>query len=565
MPDFVFLRPWAFWFLVPVLLFAGCGMRSFRGWFGVVDGHLLPSLILKGKRARTAAAFIVLFLIGTSAVLAMAGIALKGKEQTLYRAVSPAVIVIDLSLSMRTGDVPPDRLSRAVFKAHDLLGVVRGMPAGLIVFSDEPYSLLPTTTDEDVLKNVLPLLSSNLMPSQGSRLGRALEEAQAMLASSGAAHGDIFLLTDGGDDVISFQDEARAAARKIGASGNRLFILGVGTAEGAPLVRRDGGFITDRLGNPVRHALKEAFLKKLALDGQGAYASVSAGDGRDIAFLEQAYRRFFGEYEEDRDIRPETSREIGFWFLLPPLLFFPFAFARGRFFLPFLLLAAWPVRAETPFVFMNAPARAEAALEAGDEDRAVEIARENGGFRTLYNIGTRLIHRGSYGRAAALLSEAAALEPENEDAAVNLEIARRLSQKPPENNPPSGNPEAPDTPDASGEGEGESEGGNNLNQNNNNSEQHNENKENSSDNSAQNPPPEGSGGGSRGAEDENVPPEKSEGAEAGGHPPPEGRGGENAENFPRIQDDPTALLKQKIMFLYQSKRYPEETVKGAPW
>ncbi len=562
MSELVFLRPWAFWFLVPVFLFAACGVRSFRGWFGVVDGHLLPSLILKGKSVRTAAAFLFLFLTGTSAVLAMAGIALKGREQTLYRPASPAVIVMDLSLSMRTGDVPPDRLSRAVFKAHDLLGVVRGMPTGLIVFSDEPYSLLPTTTDEEVLKNVLPLLSSNLMPSQGSRLGRALEEAQAMLVSSGAAHGDVFLLTDGGDDVISFQDEAQAAARKIGTAGSRLFILGIGTAEGAPLVRKDGGFITDRLGNPVRHELKEAFLKKLALEGQGAYASVSAGDSRDIEFLEQAYRRFFQEYEEDKDIRPETAEDIGFWFLLPLLLFFPFAFARGRFFLPFLLLAASPARAETPVLFMNAPARAEAALEAGNEDKAVEIALESGNFKALYNIGTRLILCGSYGRAVEVLTEAVVSEPENEDAAVNLEIARRLSQKPPEENPPSGNPDAPDTPDESGDGEGESEGGNNLNQNNNNSEQHSENKQN---NSSENPPSEGSGEGKNGAGNESAPPEKSEGGGAGEPPPPEGREGEDAENFPRIQDDPTALLKQKIMFLYQSKRYPEETVKGAPW
>ena len=560
MSDFVFLRPWAFWFLVPVLLFAAFGARSFRGWFGVVDGHLLPSLILKDRRGRTAAAFIFLFLIGTSAVLAMAGIALKGREQTLYRPVSPAVIVMDLSMSMRTGDVPPDRLSRAVFKAHDLLSVVRVLPAGLIVFSDEPYSLLPTTTDEEVLKNVLPLLSSNLMPSQGSRLGRALEEARAMLNSSGATHGDVFLLTDGGDDVISFQDEALEAARKIGTAGSRLFILGVGTAEGAPLVRKDGGFITDRLGNPVRHALKEAFLKKLALEGQGAYASVSAGDGRDIAFLEQAYRRFFQEYEEDKDIRPETTADIGFWFLLPPLLFFPFAFARGRFFLPFLLLTVFPARAETPVLFMNAPARAEAALEAGDEDKAVEIARENGGFTALYNIGTRLILRESYDRAVEILSEAAALEPGNEDAAINLEIARRLARKPPEKNPPSGNPDAPDTPDKSGDGEGESKGENNLNQNNNNSEQQTENKENNT----KNPPPYGSGEGNGESQNESVPPETAEGGKAGA-PPPEGHEGENTENFPRIQDDPTALLKQKIMFLYQSKRYPEETIKGAPW
>lgn len=605
------LRPWAFWFLIPAVLFCLLRLKEVKAWFGVIDAHLLESLLMRfSVRLRSVFSFLAVFLICFSAVFALAGVSFRNKEAPLYTPKSPVIIALDLSLSMRVNDVAPNRFSRAVFKTYDLLKMLEGIPSGLVVFTDEPYQIVPATTDRGVAEAVLPLLNFNLMPSQGTRIDRALDEAVSMIEASGAVSGDVFLMTDGAEGAIGLQDKASAAAARLSEKGGRLFVLGVGTTKGGPLLKKENDPFLDRLGNPVHHRLKEAFLKELAVAGGGAYASVSA-DGSDMAFLHNAYGRLFADSEKADLTDKEKKADEGYWFLIPPLLAFPFLFLKGRFLAVLLLFSfSFPAcAAPVSDWFLNPAAKADADFSKGDKEAAVKAALASGSFTMLYNIGTRLIYDQNYSQAIELLEKAVERRPENEDAQINLEIARRLNQNPPSDENRDGSGEGPQ---GSGENQGNSDE-NNLNQNNNNSSEHSENNNKSKNDKgeAEQPssgggnqkdnqsPPEnpdeknggsdknGSGenpdgrpsGGSGQGNPQNGPSQKapqdspdsreqekpSGGSEGAGAPPgdnaPENKGGD----ITRVSDDPMALLRHKILFLHEEKRYGDEPGEGAEW
>lgn len=566
---FVVLRPWAVVFILPALLFAAFGLRGFKAWAGVVDPKLLRSLSTGVKTPfGTKAGRFAAGLACLCVVAAMAGVSFVGTKRALYEPKSPAVVVLDMSLSMRAADVSPNRFSRAVFKVYDLLNELKGVPTGFVVFTDEPYQLVPATTEKGVVESLLPLLNFSLMPSQGSRLDRAIGAAIETITESGAAFGDIFLITDGGDEVFETRDKTEALVKSAAKKGFRLFVSGVGTAAGGAVLQKENEPVLDALGNPVRHRLDDAWLRRLAAIGNGAYAAASA-DGTDVAFLSAHYRYEVGNKAGPTD---DGQADTGYLFLILPTMMFPFLFKRGRLLAAALFLCV-PAKADPVDWFLSPSMASSRQIGAGDVAAAVGTAERSKDFTALYNVGTRLIFSGDYAWAASVLEQAAALRPDDENAQINLEIARRLNKNPPRDSGGDGNGENDGGRDESDDGAGgggesngggqgggsEKDGDGDLNQNANNSPQDNENKENtngepddfqdsSNDNSGDGQSEEGSDGGESGS--------PNGGAD----------GGENGDgDMMPVHEDPAALLKHKILFQYYENRYGGEPEIGAKW
>lgn len=554
--ELVVLRPWAFVFILPAVLYCFFNHRPVKAWIGVIDARLLPVLAVRaGSRFRQSAAFVLSAAAALCVVCALAGVGLKRTDAPLYHPKSPAVIVLDMSLSMKARDVEPNRFSRAVFKVYDLLDELRGVPTALIVFTDEPYPLISATTQKEAVEAVLPLLNFDLMPSQGSRPDRALDQAVKAIERAGAVYGDIFLVTDGGDGVFGIQDAASDIVRRAAEKGTRLFVLGVGTPAGAVLPAEDGRNVLDALGNPVTHRLREDFLRDLAAAGNGKYARVRT-DGEDIKSLMRTRNVQAGRQSGLND--EKLAADTGYWFLLPVVALFPFVFRRGLFPVLLLLWATPAAAASFQELFFSPSAAAAHFLNRNEQEKAVEIAEKSDDFTALYNTGTRLILLQNPAAAQLLLEKAVLKRPDDENAQINLEIAKRLNKNPPPESGGDGDDNA-QNPDQSGDGEGDADGNSNLNQNSNNDSQQNENNENNSQSPADD-------------ENGNAPEEKRDAAgnegEAGGAVN-DGEGNADAEegrgDMVPVHDDPSALLRRKIMFLYREKRYGDAPPEGAPW
>lgn len=185
-------------------------------------------------------------------------------------------VVLDLSPSMEARDLAPTRLERARLELERLLERLRGRGdrLGLVAFAANAYPLLPPTADRALFRETVAALEPrDLRP--GSHLGRALEVARRLLASSPPGARAVLLLSDG--EAHDGEGAVRAEARALAREGIPLLALGLGTPEGAP-VPGPGGSLLVRDGTPVRSRLHAGRLQELTRLTGGAYAEAAAGD-----------------------------------------------------------------------------------------------------------------------------------------------------------------------------------------------------------------------------------------------------------------------------------------------
>jgi Ca-activated chloride channel homolog len=327
---FHFLRPWWLLALPPLyaLVFWLARRRARNGdWSDVIDAELLPALRLDGGNdehtARAASPWPWLALAWTVAVLALAGPSWQQDRTAAYRAPAAWVLLLDLSPSMAASDVAPDRVTRARYVLDDMLDAAHDARVALVAFGDEAYTVTPLTQDVATVRALLPSLSPDIMPSTGDHLAPALQQAQKLLATSGAKDKRIVLLSDGFDDPAS----AMRAAAALKAQGVTISVVGIGTASGAPTPDASGGFAQDANGKPVLARLDADRLRQLATVGGGRYAD-PPGVPALISGL-QASALPSGEAVADNSVEVARWRDAGAY-LLPALLLLAALLTRRR-------------------------------------------------------------------------------------------------------------------------------------------------------------------------------------------------------------------------------------------
>jgi Ca-activated chloride channel family protein len=314
---FHFLRP--LWLLaLPALLALAWWLarrQSREGdWGRLIDADLLPSLRLAAADTRSGSPWRWLALAWCIAVIALAGPSWQRDEAPAFRAPAAWVLVLDLSPSMAATDVTPDRVTRARYAIEDILGAAHDARVGLVVFSDEPYTVAPLTDDMATVRSLLSPLTPGIMPSAGDHLAPALDRAAKLLSSSGTRDRKVLLLTDGFDDPAT----AFASAAKLHAQGAALDVIGIGTRNGAPVSRTGGGFEQNSQGQPELSRLDEDALRQLASSGGGHYVDLAALPS--LVGSLASPDTFEGNAEAAApDIKVSSWRDAGAW-LLPVVL-----------------------------------------------------------------------------------------------------------------------------------------------------------------------------------------------------------------------------------------------------
>lgn len=332
---FHFLRPWWLLALPPLyaVVFWLARRRARSGdWSGFIDPELLPALRLDGgnsdeagsrKSSRKSSPWPWLALAWTLAVLALAGPSWQRDRTAAYRAPADWVLVLDLSPSMSGTDVAPNRVTRARYALDDLLDAAHDARVALVAFSDEPYTVTPLTQDVATVRALLPSLAPDMMPSAGDHLAPALQQAQKLLASSGAKDKRIVVLSDGFDDPAAALREAAA----LKSDGVAVSMVGVGTADGAPLRNADGSFAHDAHGQTVMAHLDVDRLRQLAQVGGGSYVGV-ADLSNLVSSLQAASQRSSGAIAA-QGVEVAHWRDAGAY-LLPALLLLAALLTRRR-------------------------------------------------------------------------------------------------------------------------------------------------------------------------------------------------------------------------------------------
>lgn len=197
-------------------------------------------------------------------------------------------VALDVSLSMKSEDIRPNRLEKAKRDVSDLLRKLHGDRVGLVVFAGEAYVQFPLTADYSAADLFINAVDVDAVPVPGTMIGNAIDVAMKSFRQDLPTQKAIVVVSDGENT----EGDVAGAVEKARKEGVRVFTIGMGTAEGSPIPvyganaeRTD--YKHDRAGNIVLSRLDETALQQIALSTGGSYRrATNAGNEIDDIFNE---------------------------------------------------------------------------------------------------------------------------------------------------------------------------------------------------------------------------------------------------------------------------------------
>jgi Ca-activated chloride channel family protein len=188
------------------------------------------------------------------------------------------VVALDVSDSMLVEDAESggklSRLERAKREITDLLKLMDGDRIALVAFAGTAFVECPLTLDYGAAAVFLDDIDTELIPVPGTAIDEAIRTSVKVLDGSPRNSQAIILITDGEDH----SGKALAAAEEAKTRGIRIFTIGIGRDEGAPIPAPGGGFHRDARGELALSRLDETTLQRIALDTGGRYVRSVTGD-----------------------------------------------------------------------------------------------------------------------------------------------------------------------------------------------------------------------------------------------------------------------------------------------
>lgn len=449
MLDFTFIRPELLWLLLPVaLLFSVLLLKNKKAkQLNLIAPHLAQFVIDESpKQAKQPLSLVALFCL--LAVIFSAGPSFEEKRVPVFQSKNARVIVMDMSLSMYSTDITPNRLMQARYKALDMIELFKEGDTALVAYAGSAYTISPLTNDAATLKNLIPSLSPEIMPDKGSNILAGLDLGQELLTQAGYNDGDIILITDGIE-----QSEQADISQFTANSKYRLNIYGVGTEQGAPIKLPDGGFLKDSYGQIVVPKLNQARLQSLASNSGGKFTMYQPND-RDIAtFAPSANAQTLKSEKQSQVLWRIDAGIYGLIILLPLAVWL---FRRAAFLGAFLLFSFLPNQHayanELTNLFKNQEQRALDAYQQGDYeqaasnantkqlkgaalykqgsyDAAIEQFSQDSSATGFYNTGNALAKAGKLDEALSAYNQALKLDPDFTEAKDNQALVEQLKQQ----------------------------------------------------------------------------------------------------------------------------------------
>lgn len=204
-------------------------------------------------------------------IIAMVNPKMGTQLKTVKRQGVDIVFALDVSKSMLSEDIAPNRLEKSkqiISKIIDKLGSDR---VGIIIYAGNAYPLLPITTDHGAAKMFLQNASPDMVSSQGTAINEALELSKTFFDDDTQTNRFLFVISDGEDH----EENSGKVAKEIVDIGIRTYTIGIGTNKGGPIpINVNGkfqGYKKDNKDEVVITKLNVETLKDIAKNGEGKY------------------------------------------------------------------------------------------------------------------------------------------------------------------------------------------------------------------------------------------------------------------------------------------------------
>ena len=468
---------WPYWFrpwwllLLPLLgwLLWQLWHRQKRAgrWQMILPPAFHAALLSGGNGRDSKLPWIALGVAWLLTVFALLGPSWERVEQLSQKPADPLVVLLELTPEMLATDVQPNRLEQARRKLFDLLQNRSDAQTAIVVYAGSAHTLVPLSDDLATSRNLLDALKPSLMPEAGHRADLAVVKALTLLQQAALGDGRILLI---GSSLT--EQERLEIRRALSGKSTQFLMLGIGTAEGAPITQDDGSFLKDEQGAILVPRLDDAGLKAFAsdLDGHYRHARLDDADLRELGLLDGPRNL----RNDGQTLRLDTWAAPGYWLLLPLLLLAACAGRRGWLFCLPLLLALpqpsyafdfqdlWlrPDQQGQHLLKQKRPAEAAqhfedhqwqgvALYEAGDYTGAAQRFAEGNDAHAHYNRGNALAKSGELEAALDAYDQALERQPDLRPALTNKALVENLlkqKQTPPAAEPDKASSEEPQTP-----------------------------------------------------------------------------------------------------------------------
>jgi Ca-activated chloride channel family protein len=216
------------------------------------------------------------------------------------------LIAVDTSRSMLAEDLTPNRMKRTQLAIQELLKLGEGDRFGLVPFAGSAFLQCPLTVDQEALRQHVNLVSVDLIPEGGTKIGEAIEKALKAFSEQGEESHKVMVLFSDGED---HDEDAVEKAREAAGQGLQIFTVGAGSSEGelVPVVTCRNcetpnvpdrnqcvecnaylpvgkEYLRDDEGNIVRSRLNEEMLEEIAEVTGGFYIQLHGARTMEVLY-----------------------------------------------------------------------------------------------------------------------------------------------------------------------------------------------------------------------------------------------------------------------------------------
>jgi len=298
-----FVNPYLFWILiVPFALFAFLVSTNKERLSRIFDDKVLARLSATDESMPLMVRNILMFSAIFFMIVAMARPVIDEGDKVVEVKGLTLLTALDISGSMRSKDVYPNRLTFAKKKMNALFDAMPSDEIGVVAFAYSPFVLAPFSSDKETLKMMVDGVDDTYI-NMGSTDFLALGE----MASSLLEKKDpkiLVLFSDGGDEeaIAGLADVLKA--EKID-----LYVVLVGTTKGAPVIDANGKPLSLKDGTIAITQRNDA-LGKLAKDNGGAYVIATNGKD-DIESLVSVIR---GKYKNQQQGEVKIKQRVEYFY-----------------------------------------------------------------------------------------------------------------------------------------------------------------------------------------------------------------------------------------------------------
>ncbi len=270
-----FEAPYYFYFfaIIPLILFV---YLIYFLWKKRVQNRFSDKSALRklsGNRSRFKSGLKIAFicLAFFALVIALVNPKFGTKIEDVKREGVDIVFALDVSKSMLSEDIAPNRLEKSKQLVSQILLDLGGDRVGIIGYAGSAFPQLPITTDFNAARMFLSAMNTDMVSSRGTAIAEAISLSKTYYNDEYQTNRVLIILSDGEDHEGNVSEVASEAAKL----GIKIITVGVGTFSGGPIpIKRNGiiqEYMRDQNNERVVTRLDETTLKQIASQTGGTY------------------------------------------------------------------------------------------------------------------------------------------------------------------------------------------------------------------------------------------------------------------------------------------------------